>query len=141
MAIRTETYVAFDSGDNIDITSGDIESYNLMKVWSKGDLIFDFINSYDMIGNPSVISSEEIIKTHLKDRVSSSKRMILILSSKTKPSNKYLNYEIEQALLAGISILQANVDPNPEIPDSIKGKARVIGNFTKEEVKSFINRT
>ncbi|MBL7665826.1 MAG: TIR domain-containing protein [Bacteriovoracaceae bacterium] len=105
MPNRTEIYVAF----NADPDTGDMECYNLMKAWNNNDNIsFDFKNAHDL-NNIREESHETTIKAKLRERMNATKILVLLVGTSTKFHHKYVRWEVEIALEAGIPIIVCNV--------------------------------
>ena len=91
MAYRNKTYVCFDA-DN------DINYYYLMLAWKENERIaFDFQNAHE-INNLRDGSSEETIKSKLRERLKNTKVFIVLIGEHTKNLYKYVRWEIEFAV-------------------------------------------
>lgn len=103
MARRTRTYVAFDA-------DSDIRMYRLMQAWHANDGIdFDFNNAHDLTTiRPD--SGEEAIKRSLRERMNNSRIFVLLVGEQTKRLRKYVPWEIEIALKAGLPIIVVNLN-------------------------------
>jgi len=98
-----KTYVAFDA-DN------DIRYYRLMQAWKKTDgSSFNFFDAHDL-NNLMSFSSEETIKTKLRERINNTKVFVLLVGSSTKSLYKFVRWEIEQALNREIPIIVVNLN-------------------------------
>lgn len=103
MAYRNKTYVCFDA-DN------DIKYYNLMKAWKENDKVsFNFHNAHD-INNLRGWSSEETIKRRLRERLSNTKVLVVLIGASTKNLYKYVRWEIEYAIEHDIPIIGVNLN-------------------------------
>jgi hypothetical protein len=103
MAYSNKTYVCFDA-DN------DIHYYNLMKAWKENDKIqFNFHNAHD-INNLRDGSSEETIKTKLRERLKNTKVLVVLIGNLTKNLFKYVRWEIEYAIEKDIPIVAVNLN-------------------------------
>lgn len=97
MAYRNGVYAAFDGQGKTNPSESDIKHFNLLKSWTKGE-DFKYIDSHQKTNAVRDTSSEETLKRALRERLSNSKVMILILSNDTNYDRGFLNYEIEIAL-------------------------------------------
>lgn len=105
MTLRTKTYIAF----NADPGTGDMGSYNLMKAWkAHDDIQFEFENAHDL-NNLRDGSQEATIKAKLKERMNAAKLLVLLVGTNTKYHHKFVRWEIEIALEAGIPIIVCNI--------------------------------
>ena len=103
MAYRNKTYVCFD-GDN------DIHYYRMMTAWKANDNIdFNFYDAHDL-HQCKDSSCEATIKRSLRDRMSNSKILLVLVGEKTKNLYKFVRWEIEIALSMGIPIIVANLN-------------------------------
>ena len=94
---RNGVYVAFDGQGTTNPTQSDIKYYNLLKLWAaQEDLIFS--DSHKKTGAVRDSSAIDTLKRRLRERLSKSKSMFLILSEETNYDRGVLNYEIEQAI-------------------------------------------
>ena len=107
MAYRTRIYVAFD-GDS------DIHYYYLMKAWTKNEK-FDFeINDAHEINYARDSSQEEGIKAKLRERLHSSKVLILLVGEKTKYLHRFVRWELEYAIKYELPIIAVNINGKRE---------------------------
>ncbi|MFA6184360.1 MAG: TIR domain-containing protein [Parcubacteria group bacterium] len=98
-----KTYVAFDA-DN------DIRYYRLMQAWKKTDgSSFNFFDAHDL-NNLMSFSSEETIKSKLRERLNNTKVFILLVGNSTKSLYKFVRWEIEQASSREIPIIVVNLN-------------------------------
>lgn len=94
---RNKTYVCFDADT-------DMWAYKFMKGWHALDNIdFDFDNAHDL-NNLRDGSSEETIKGKLRERLKSTKIMLVLVGENTKNLHKFVRWEQEVALSMGIPI-------------------------------------
>src|SRR5579875_1725861 len=100
MAYRNGTYMAFHAdGNNIPGGKSDIDYFQLMKEWSAHpDDDFTMINSHDKAAAVRDTSKKETLKRSLRERLSNSKNMVLIIGPTTKRDTDWVPYEIEQAV-------------------------------------------
>ena len=99
MAYKNGTYIAFHAdGTNVP-TESDIKYYNLMKAWTaKEDDDFSMINSHDKTAAVRDGSLKETLKKRLKERLTDSKHMVLIIGDTTKNDTDWVPFEIEYAI-------------------------------------------
>lgn len=99
MHYRTSTYVAFDGQGTTNPSESDFKYYALVQAWSENpDSTFRLVNSHDKTSPVRDTSSDETLKTRLRERLSYSKNMIVILGPNTRKEGSLLSYEIEQAV-------------------------------------------
>lgn len=99
MGNRTGTYVAFDARGIEDPARSDMRYYDLMRAWDQHDGIeFSFVNSHDKTYAVRDSSSDDTLRTRIRERLSLSKNMVIIVSSATRDFGSFLSYEIEQAV-------------------------------------------
>ena len=83
MSYRNKTYVAFD-GDT------DMWAYRLMTAWkSNTNMDFNFYNAHDL-NTARDSSTEESIKSQLRERMANAKQMILLVGENTKNLRKFV---------------------------------------------------
>ncbi|WP_410979504.1 TIR domain-containing protein [Bacillus cereus] len=97
MAYRNGVYAAFDGQGVTNPTASDIRYFNLLKSWAK-DEDFKFIDSHQKTRAVRDSSSRDTLKAVLRERLKSSRVMLLVLSDDTNYDRGMLNYEIEKAL-------------------------------------------
>lgn len=103
MSYRNKTYVCFD-GDN------DIHYYRLMCAWKQNDGIdFNFYNAHDL-NNAKDTSTEETIKRKLRERLNNSKVFVVLIGEKTRYLQKFVRWEMEQALSMDLPIIGINLN-------------------------------
>ena len=109
MAYRNKTYICFDADE-------DMNYYNLMKAWKENDKIaFNFHNAHE-INNLRDRSGEEQVKKKLRERLTNTKVLIVLIGSKTKNLFKYVRWEIEWAIENDVPIIAVNLN-NTKILD------------------------
>ena len=103
MSYRNKTYVIFD-GDN------DMWAYAYMKGWKESEHIeFDFYDAHDL--RPLTDrASEETVRTRLRQRFSSSRQAIVLISESTRHLFKFVRWEIEAALDMDFPIVGVNLN-------------------------------
>lgn len=103
MSYRNKTYVAFD-GDT------DMWAYRLMTAWKSNENIdFNFYNAHDL-NSARDTSTEESIKSQLRERMANAKQMILLVGKNTKNLRKFVPWEIELARKKDIPIIVVNLN-------------------------------
>ncbi len=103
MAYKNKTYVCFDADT-------DIHYYWLMTAWKENEkFAFNFDNAHE-INNLSDSSSEETIKTKLRERLKNTKVLIVLIGKNTKKLYKYVRWEIEYAIDKDIPIVAVNLN-------------------------------
>lgn len=96
---RTGTYVAFDGLGQTDPTKSDFRYYATLQAWNKNKSIdFRFTNSHDKTYAVRDTSSRETLYARIRQRLSGSKNMLIILSNDTRYTGSVLSYEIQQAI-------------------------------------------
>jgi len=100
MAYRNGTYVAFHAnGTNIPGGNSDIDYYNLLKAWSKKtDDDFSMCNSHEKTAAVRDTSSSERLMRVLRERLSNSKNMLLVIGTTTKLDDDWIPFEIKEAV-------------------------------------------
>jgi len=112
MAYRNKTYVAFD-GDN------DMWAYRLMTAWKSNENIdFNFHNAHDL-NSARDSSTEESIKSQLRERMANSKQFILLVGENTKYLRKFVPWEIELARKKDLPIIVVNLNGNREYDEDL----------------------
>jgi hypothetical protein len=108
MTYKNKTYICFD-GDS------DIHYYYLMKAWKSSDSnSFNFYDAHD-INTARDSSSEETIKRRLRERLSSTKLMTVLIGENTKNLYRFVRWEMEQALSLGIPIIGINLNGHTDL--------------------------
>lgn len=103
MSYRNKTFVSFD-GDS------DMHYYRLMTAWKQNDgIAFDFYNAHDL-NTARDTSSEESIKAQLAERLRNSKIFVLLVGEKTRYLQKFVRWEIEQAISRQMPIVVVNLN-------------------------------
>lgn len=103
MAYRNKTFVSFD-GDN------DIHYYYLMCAWKDNDnMSFNFYDAHD-INTARDTSLEETIKARLRERMANAKIFILLVGQNTRYLQKFVKWEIEQAISRDLPIIAVNLN-------------------------------
>jgi hypothetical protein len=108
---RNKLYVAFD-GDN------DMRYYRLLQAWRDNDRIdFGFFDAHD-INYARDTSQTESIRAQLRERMQSSKLMLLLVGERTRFLTRFIAWEIDYSHRIGLPIVVANLnktrvyDPN-----------------------------
>lgn len=96
---RTGTYVAFDGLGQTDPAKSDFRFYSMLQAWAANDNIdFKLTNSHEKTYSVRDTSTKATLYARIRERLSASKNMVVILSSDTRKSGSVLSYEIEQAV-------------------------------------------
>ena len=103
MPYRNKSFVSFD-GD------ADMRYYLLMQAWKQNDgIAFNFYNAHDL--NTARDSSQEAsIKAQLAERMRNSKVFILLVGEHTRYLQKFVRWEIEQAIRRDLPIIAVNLN-------------------------------
>jgi MTH538 TIR-like domain (DUF1863) len=132
MAYRNKTYICFDG----DI---DMNYYNTLRMWKNNEHIdFTFHNAHE-INNINPLNTEATIKRKLRERLSTSKLLIVLIGEKTKNLYRYVRWEIEQALNLDIPIIAVNINKKNGIdtnrcPPILRGRTVVHVPFSKDAI-------
>jgi hypothetical protein len=95
MAYRNGVYVAFNGCGTAVPTESDIKWYDLLKAWDANKSIdFEFVNSHDKTCQVRDDSLPETLKRRLRERLTDSKLLFLIVTENTKNSSTTLDYEL-----------------------------------------------
>ena len=95
---RTGTYVAFDALGETDPTQSDFRYYTIIQGWAEHKNIdFRFTDSHEKTSAVRDTSKRETLRARIRERLSGSKNMLVILSPQTRSFGSELSYEIEQA--------------------------------------------
>lgn len=99
MAYRNGIYAAFDGQGTTNPTESDIKYFRLLKIWAQEkEEDFRYTDSHEKTSAVRDSSKKETLQRVLRERLSHSKVMFLILSHDTNFDRGFLNYEIEKAL-------------------------------------------
>ncbi len=120
MAYRNGTYIAFHANNTTDPTESDIKYYNLLKAWKvRDENDFYFVDSHEKNASVRDSSKRATLEQRLKERLNSSKNLILIVGKTTKEDTDWVPFEIRYAVdQCGIPIIAAYtsysyvLDPN-----------------------------
>ncbi|MCZ0932793.1 MAG: TIR domain-containing protein [Oligoflexia bacterium] len=103
MSYKNKVFVSFD-GDK------DIHYYRLMCAWKQNDYSpFNFHDAHDL-NSARDTSTEETIKRRLRERLNNTKIFVLLVGESTKYLQKFVHWEIEQALSLGLPIIVVNLN-------------------------------
>ena len=103
MSYSNKTYIAFDA-DN------DIHYYRLMQAWKQSDNhSFNFYDAHEL-NNLLKTSSEETIKSKLRERLNNTKVFVLLVGEQTRYLYKFVRWEIEQAIKLNHPIICINLN-------------------------------
>jgi len=137
MNYERKIYVAFDYDK-------DIHYYKLLSAWSNNErLNFNFADAQDII-TVEDISSDEIIKLKLKERLDNSKAFILLVGESTKYLYKFVRWEIETAIKLQLPIIVVNLNKtrvrdNNNCPAIIRDELAVHISFEMNIIEFSIN--
>lgn len=96
---RTGTYVAFDGLGRTDPSKSDFRYYSMLQAWNANKSIdFKLTNSHEKTYAVRGSSAKATLYARIRERLSASKNMLVILSEDTRKSGSVLSYEIEQAI-------------------------------------------
>lgn len=99
MSYRNGTYIAFDGLGQINPTLSDFKYYATIQAWAQNNNInFNYVDSHDKTYAVRDSSLRATLEQRIRERLSNSKNVIIILSSDTRKSGSMLSYEIEQAV-------------------------------------------
>lgn len=99
MAYRNGTYIAFDGLGQTNPTLSDFKYYGTIQAWAVNKKInFKYIDSHDKTCSVKDSSLRSTLEARIRERLSNSKNMIVILSSDTRKKGSMLSYEIEMAV-------------------------------------------
>lgn len=99
MAYRNGTYVAFHADGTSEPTESDMKYYRLLQAWHVNDHHeFSIINSHDKTAAVRDSSSKETLRRRLRERLASSKNLLLILGKTTKFDTDWIPFEIACAV-------------------------------------------
>lgn len=103
MPYRNKTFVSFD-GDS------DMSYYRLMQAWKQNDgITFNFYDAHDL--NTARDSSQEAsIKARLTERMRNTKVFVLLVGERTRYLQKFVRWEIEQAIRRDLPIVAVNLN-------------------------------
>lgn len=96
---RTGTYVAFDGLGQADPSKSDFRYYSILQAWDANKSIdFKLTNSHEKTYAVRDTSSRATLYARIRERLSASKNMLIIVSTNTRKRGSVLSYEIEQAI-------------------------------------------
>ena len=99
MANRTGTYIAFDGLGRANPAESDFRYYATIQGWTKlTGTDFKFTNSHDKANAVRDTSKLETLHASIRQRLASSKNMLVILSDDTRKRGSVLSWEIEKAV-------------------------------------------
>ena len=138
MAYRNKTYIAFDADTDIHI-------YRIMTAWKENQHIdFDFHNAHEL-NNLRSSSSEATIKGKLRERLSNTKIMLVLIGENTKNLYKFVRWEMEIAINMNIPIIGINLNKKLELdnercPAIIRDLAKEFVPFDLNAIKNAMDR-
>lgn len=114
MAYRNGTYIAFDGLGQTNPTLSDFKYYSIMQAWdSHKSIDFKYVDSHEKTYAVRDTSLKSTLESRIRERLSDSKNVVVILSGATRKSDSMLSYEIEQAVdRYQIPLILAYVDYN-----------------------------
>lgn len=96
---RTGTYIAFDGLGQTDPSKSDFKYYSTLQAWSANKNIeFKLVDSHTKTYAVRDTSLKSTLYARIRQRLSASKNIVVIISSNTRKSGSVLSYEIEQAI-------------------------------------------
>ena len=96
---RTGSYIAFDGLGESDPSKSDFRYYSTLQAWAANKNIdFNFVNSHEKTYAVRDTSQRATLYARIRERLSASKNMLVIISKDTRFSGSVLSYEIEQAI-------------------------------------------
>ena len=99
MAYRTGTYIAFDGLGTANPAESDYRYYATIQGWSSSNKVeFKFVNSHDKASAVRDTSKLETLYASIRQRLASSKNMVVVLSDDTRSTGSVLSWEIEKAV-------------------------------------------
>jgi hypothetical protein len=99
MAYRSGTYIAFDGLGQTNPTLSDFKYYATMQAWdSHKNIDFKYVDSHDKTCAVRDTSLRTTLESRIRERLSNSKNVVVILSGDTRKSGSMLTYEVEQAV-------------------------------------------
>lgn len=99
MANRTGTYVAFDGLGEHNPSKSDFRYYATIQAWSANrNIDFKITNSHEKTYAVRDSSLKETLYARIRERLSVSKNMLVILTKDTRYSGSVLSYEIARAI-------------------------------------------
>ncbi|MBL0687554.1 MAG: TIR domain-containing protein [Sulfurospirillum sp.] len=133
MSYKNKTYIIFDSNN-------DMRYYRLMTAWKENDKIdFNFHDAHDL-NNLRDGSSEETIKSKLRERMDNTKQVVVLVGDSTKNLYTYVKWELEIAISMDIPIIAVNLNESNQAdtntPPILKNKAYFVSvPFESKKVK------
>ena len=99
MVNRTGTYFAFDGLGQTDRSKSDFRYYAIVQGWDASRASeFKFVNSHEKASAVRDTSKLETLKASIRQRLASTKNMVVIVSKDTRKSGSLLSWEIERAV-------------------------------------------
>jgi len=99
MVYRTGTYIAFDGLGKANPAESDFRYYATIQGWSKlKTTAFNLTNSHEKASAVRDTSKLETLRASIRQRLASSKNMLVILSDDTRKQGSVLSWEIEKAV-------------------------------------------
>lgn len=99
MAYRSGTYFAFDGLGQVNPTLSDFKYYSTIQAWARNTSIdFKYVDSHAKTSAVRDTSLKTTLQSRVRERLSNSKNVVVLLSSDTRKTGSMLSYEIEQAV-------------------------------------------
>jgi len=99
MAYRNGTYIAFDALGETNPSKSDFRYYSIIESWASNERIdFTYVNSHVKTYAVRDTSSKETLRIRIRERLSDSKNVLVILSNQTRKSGSMLSEELELAI-------------------------------------------
>lgn len=99
MIYRTGTYVAFDGLGKTNPAESDFRYYATIQAWNDSKTNeFRFTNSHEKANAVRDTSKVETLYSSIRQRLASSKNMLIVLSTDTRKAGSVLSWEIEKAI-------------------------------------------
>ncbi|ABL64800.1 TIR domain-containing protein [Chlorobium phaeobacteroides] len=99
MADRKGTYIAFDGLGQTNPTLSDYRYFSTIQSWATNKTIdFAGVSSHDKAYARRKSSIRASFEERIRELLTVSKQVVIVLSEKTRKSGNYLSFEIEQAV-------------------------------------------
>ena len=98
MAYRNGTYIAFHANNTANPSASDMKYYNALRMWRvRKESDFKFVNSHEK-RDVRDSSSREALRRGLRERISNSKHLLLIIGETTRFDTDWVPFEIMYAI-------------------------------------------
>lgn len=99
MAYRNGTYVAFHAEGTANPSQTDQRYYRILQAWKESDdLEFTWVNSHDKTAAVRDTSKQATLAGRLRQRLASSRNMLLIIGNRTRCDKDWIPFEIRLAV-------------------------------------------